>query len=139
MSDTIFSSIVSTSRVTYTWMPDVQIHQMTFAESSHPAVDDWVSMMSQVYAALAPDDVLRLLIDMSASGMMPLIYSMGQGKRLADGLAFHPMSRVAMLHPSDRIRPFANAMMNTLRMGHLRTRFFDVDDHAGAVAWLREG
>lgn len=132
------TTITSTPLITYTWLANGQIHEMHFAESSRQAVDEWLTVMRAIYANAQPSDTLRLLFDMSESGTMPLMYAIGEGKRFADSLPHHPTARVAMLHPSDRIRPFANAILGALKMGHLRTRFFDVDDRAGALAWLAD-
>lgn len=138
MSTSDFSSIASTPLITYQWLPDSQVHKISFAESSRQAVDEWLTVMKSLYDRLASTDKIRLLFDMSQSGTMPLIYAIGEGKRFADNLTFHPESRVAMLHPADRIRPFANVVLNALKMKHLRTRFFDVEDQDGAIAWLTE-
>lgn len=133
-----FSTIPSTPLITYTWLPEHEVHLMTFAESSRQAVDEWLEVMNTLYARITPNDKVRILFDMSKSGTMPLVYAISEGKRFADKLEFHPQSRVAMLHPSDRVRPFANVVLNALRMGHLRTRFFEISDREGAIAWLRE-
>jgi len=138
VSTPAFSSVPSTALIGYTWLSEPQIHQITFTKSSREAVDDWVEVMQAIYTDIAPEERLKFLFDMTDSGTMPLVYAVNEGKRFVSGLTFHPESRVAMLHSSDSLRAFSNVVLKALRMGHLRTRFFDVDDREGAIAWLNE-
>lgn len=129
---------VKTTLVHYTYHKNENIHEMYFTQSSRGAVDEWVMLMTAIYKHITDKDSVRLLLDISDSGVLPLNYAIGQGRKWSNSLVIHPEARLAFLYRSDALRSLANTLLSALRMGHLRVRFFEPNNREGAVAWLCE-
>jgi len=114
------------------------INEFTFHASSQQAVDEWLEHMERLYAGITPDKCVRLWMDITKSGALPMGYALNRSYSWMRKLEFHPAARMAFIHKPDPFMSLADQLMRTLRLGHLRTRFFTVDQAAEARAWLLE-
>jgi hypothetical protein len=128
---------ISTACLRYTYLAEQAIHQFTFKESSRQAIDDWIDIVTRIYAGLGEGDTVCFLLDLSESGTLPLTYAISRTRAFSDSLTFHPTLRAAFIHPSDGLRGLANTLFRVMRMGHLFTRFFEVGQAEAAMAWLK--
>ncbi|MFQ3567762.1 MAG: hypothetical protein SNJ59_12270 [Aggregatilineales bacterium] len=114
------------------------INEFIFHASSQRAVDEWLEHMERLYAGITPDKCVRLWMDITKSGALPMGYALNRSYAWMSKLEFHPAARMAFIHKPDPFMSLADQVMRTLRLGHLRTRFFTADQKAEARAWLLE-
>jgi len=127
------------STVQHTWDAENAIHHIRFLASSRQAIEDWIRVMDHIYAGLTDADHVRLMLDGSQSGTLPLTPALNRGRQWAQSLKAHPQARVALLLPDNRLRPLANSLLGLLRMGHLKIHLFEPAQRDEAIAWLCEG
>jgi hypothetical protein len=117
------------------------IHEFVFTESSRAAVDEWMSLLEQIYEQYAdqtPELVRMSLIDVRQSGTLPLNYFF---KSWQDWNRKHPAptdtkGRVAGLHNVNEfvvglVQSFANLFSPDTKVS-----FFKGDKREDAIAWL---
>ncbi len=79
-------------RLTYT--VDDTIHIFAFHEQTRYAVDEYMNQISALLAEMAPLEVrpkvLRVVLDISESGMFPLKYALSKARSAIGGAAYVP-------------------------------------------------
>lgn len=125
--------------VDYTSIESPRIHIMSLKVASRAAVDEYLGMMNEIYRDVTEHDEMRFLIDYRKSGMPSVPYVFRKGASWANSLQVHPPAWMAIVHQDEYIVGMMSTLIQTLRFGHLRMRFFKGDaGYDQAMAWLRE-
>ncbi len=114
------------------------VHEFKFHESTPRAVNVWLDHMERIYADISTDAQVRLWMDITESGSLPVSYAMNKTYRWMSKLDVHPNARMVFVHKPDMLMYLADQLFRTLRLNHLQTRFFTADHSEAARAWLVE-
>ncbi|MEQ8672130.1 MAG: hypothetical protein RLP44_21000 [Aggregatilineales bacterium] len=120
---------------------DEGIHELLFHSSSHRAVDEFMELVGAVFETASKDEAVRIVIDLSKSGLPSLRYAMGLTKQKTstyfDNHADdrHHIAYIALVSSNSIIQTF-KFFMEQLARGNTRIKI--CKDADTALAWLTD-
>lgn len=115
------------------------IHHFVFQNPSHQAIDQWFTYLEDIYFHQLPntDGRMRLLLDVSQSGLLPMTYIQHRGR---GWLKEHPIThelRFAIVHSYGFPIPLAQTFLRVLRTTYRPDiDYFPKPHEAQAIEWL---
>ncbi|MCU0497772.1 MAG: hypothetical protein MUF87_10505 [Anaerolineae bacterium] len=137
MTETIAIPTTFSHVCTYQLHP-TGIHELKFANHTHTAADAYIEYMTyfiRLYQT-KPHEVLRVLLDESLSGLMPLGYLMPKLRQLVKDYPIRPPSRTAFLVQNGPIVRVVDTMFQLMKTPREQARYFDPTQREQAIQWL---
>ncbi len=112
------------------------IHEFVFYQSSHAAVDQWISLMDSIRFSCG--DTIRYLYDTRISGPLPIYYAL---KRNFEAQKRHHARHnirtfnAQVCRTPDTYAAFAANIIRVFKPSHAQWQLFN-EDHPAAVNWL---
>jgi hypothetical protein len=122
--------------LTYRYDETNDVHTFHFHESSARAINAWLDEMERIYTDIRAEDHVRIWMDITESGVLPVSYALNRSWQWMNNLDVHPTARMVFIHKPDMLMRLADQMFRTLRISHLQTRFFTAANQDAARAWL---
>lgn len=114
------------------------IHELKFFNHSHAAADAYVEYMvyfTRLYQTKSTE-VMRILLDESLSGLMPLGYLMPKLRQFAKDYPVRPPSRTAFLVQNGPIVRVVDTLFQLMKTPMEQMRYFDPLQREQATQWL---
>lgn len=117
---------------------DDGIHELTYRQASHEAVDAFFEHIDNWAMTGGPDDIYCILNDLRTSGHQPLSYYF---KRLREVNRKHPITtrpqaRVALVYQNSPLVSMVQAFIRVVNAPGVRIRTFENAEYDSAVQWL---
>src|SRR5690348_4175113 len=90
------------------------IHQITFLDKNRASVDAFYRQMELIYQASEEGQSIRLLVDLSMPGIIPMQYMFSEGQNIRRRITRNIPIRLIILHPEKGILPIARVLVNTV-------------------------
>jgi hypothetical protein len=120
------------------------IHEFTFMESSHAAVDTWIEYLAriaQTEQVEAGSEVFRCLLDTRLSGPQPMYYALKQEAAWRrQMLAYFPNMQFRTAHIYRGAEVYVSMTQSLSRLFpeiNFQQAFFN-DDYESAMNWLQQ-
>ena len=121
---------------------DDGIHELLFHSPSHRAVDDFMEHIGVIFATASTDEPVRMVIDLSKSGLPSLRYAMGRTRQTTstyfndrDGVSKPHIAYIALVSSNSIIQTF-KFFMEQLARGNTRMKI--CADRETALVWLTD-
>ena len=115
------------------------IHEITFLEKTRASVDEFFQTMQALYHASPPKQAMRLLLDLSTAGTIPMQYMFQESQNWRRRNPNNFPARILILHPARGILPVARVLVNSVaqsRGTQTKLRLESVANRDEAIAWL---
>ncbi len=131
---------VDGTTLTYNYRTETGVHEFVFHQANRAAVDDWLDYMNQIYDGKTQQDKIYFLLDLRQSGSLPMTYSSSKGLQWMKALKVHPKVRLAMINKPEEtiLTALFDRLLQTMRLGHLKSANFYGDADDKALEWLLE-
>ena len=114
------------------------IHAFSFKAPSQAAVNQFVGYLSDLRVNESPNTI-RLLLDWSESGLMPLTYTFQQTRKFFGQYLNWNATRIAILYGANFPIVMAETFFRMVRFSiAYDVKFFPVEARSEALAWLQE-
>lgn len=114
---------------------DSGIHHFVFHESSRAAIDTFITLLTEAYEGVPPDQTQRILFDVQPNDL-PLAYLFWAMQRWLSARKTHIPTRLAILIASHTLVPLVDTFLRGLRLSTLRARIFVHANTDEATHWL---
>ena len=112
------------------------ILQFTFTAATRQAVDQWAAQMSAVYANAPRDIKLRILVDNTLTGMMPMSYVLQRSRQMIGHHPVRPPSRTALVVRQASLVGIVSPLIEALTRKEDALKFFASSERDTAIQWL---
>jgi hypothetical protein len=115
------------------------IYEIIFLSKTRVSVDEFFQVMQLIYDASSPKQMLRILVDLSMSGMIPMQYMFQQSQSWRSRNPNNLPLRGVILYPEKGILPIARVLVNTAlqaRGAQANLRLESILKRDEAVEWL---
>jgi hypothetical protein len=115
------------------------IYEIVFLSKTRVSVDEFFQVMQLIYDASSPKQMLRILVDLSMSGMIPMQYMFQQSQSWRSRNPNNLPLRGVILYPEKGILPIARVLVNTAlqaRGAQANLRLESILKRDEAVEWL---
>ncbi|MEM6530610.1 MAG: STAS/SEC14 domain-containing protein [Chloroflexota bacterium] len=124
-------------KIQYTLLND-DIHDFCMLESSNPAVDDLIVRLSDVLAHHPEGQTLRLLINTSQSGSLPLAHVINSVRPMVKEFRSNvELTRLAFVYQNPKLISVWTAVFSVLPT-KIEMNAFPAAEREAAIAWLTE-
>jgi hypothetical protein len=116
------------------------IYEIIFLSKTRASVDEFFQVMQLIYDASTTKQMLRILVDLSMSGMIPMQYMFQQSQSWRSRNPNNLPLRGVILYPEKGILPIARVLVNTAlqaRGAQANLRLESILKRDEAVEWLR--
>jgi hypothetical protein len=125
------------SRCHYGIDHDRGIHQWTWYDFSHQAVDEWLEQLEAVYDRADDGETVRIIHHFQAHRLPSISYIVQRMRQLHQRYPDQPQTRVVVLYHSEIIANCLQMVAGLLdRPGIDQTRFVASEQYSEALAWL---
>jgi hypothetical protein len=118
---------------------DNGIHEITFLAKTRASVDEFFQTVQPIYEAVPSKQTMRILVDLSTAGTIPMQYMFQEGQRWRRRNPSNLPVRVLILYPARGILPVARVLVNSVAQSRgIRTklRLESVVNRDEAIEWL---
>jgi hypothetical protein len=115
------------------------VHEITFLEKSRASVDAFYQKMQDVYESGQANPPLRLLVDLSLPGIVPMQYMFRESQNWRRRILANFPIRIIILYPEKGVLPIARALVNAVlqaRGAQIKLRLENVLKREEALEWL---
>lgn len=107
-----------------------------FHKNDRNAIDEWIPYIRELYHSTPDGEKINILMDIRASGALPVQYLFRSLKDLSDANPGRPSVRLAALMQDSILRTVVDSLMRII-MRNDELRYFDTDEEA--TEWLHSG
>jgi hypothetical protein len=115
------------------------IHEITFLAKTRASVDEFFRTAQTIYDAALPKQTVRVLVDLSTDGTIPMQYMFQEGQSWRRRNPSNFPVRVLILHPARGILPVARVLVNSVAQSRgiqTKLRLESVANRDEGIEWL---
>jgi hypothetical protein len=118
---------------------DNGIHEITFLAKTRASVDEFFQTAQAVYDGALPKQTVRVLVDLSMTGTIPMQYMFQEGQIWRRRNPSNFPVRVLILHPARGVLPVARVLVNSVAQSRgiqTKLRLESITNRGEAIEWL---